>query len=168
MSEARRLVWALSPQDLEDTPLSEALTRLISWLSERSGVSAGMRVTGTPRQVQPEIEVTLLRAAQEGLTNVRKHASATRVVLTLSYMEDGITLDVQDDGVGFDPDEIRTVPDGAGGGFGLRAMRERVEHSGGTLLVESEPGRGTALVVDLPVASCGSLQSAEVLETGAP
>jgi signal transduction histidine kinase len=75
---------------------------------------------------------------------------------------------VQDDGVGFDPDEIRAVTDGSGGGFGLRAMRERVEHSGGTLLVESEPGRGTALVVDLPVAACGTLQGAEVLEREAP
>ncbi len=148
--EARRIVWALGPGALEEAPLHEALARLAQQWSEGSEVSAGVRVTGEPRPLLAEIEVTLMRAAQEALTNVRKHARASRVVLTLSYMEDRVALDIKDDGVGFEAGNGGRVPGALTGGFGLRAMRERAERSGGTLLVESEPGSGTTLAVELP------------------
>lgn len=157
MDEARRMVWALRPEALEGASLSEAFSRLATRWSEANGVRAEVTVTGSPRRLPPETEVTLLRVAQEALANIRKHAAASRVVLTLSYMEDRVTLDAQDDGVGFGPGTSRngsdSVLNGNGlGGFGLRTMRERVEHNGGRLLVESEPGRGTALVAELPAA----------------
>ena len=149
--EARRIVRALQPEALEEAPLPEALTRLVEKWAEGSGATAGVTVTGAPRPLSSEAEVTLLRAAQEALTNIRKHARASRAVLTLSYMEDRVALDVRDDGVGFDPDGMHAALDeGGASGFGLRAMRERAERSGGALLVESEPGRGTTLVVELP------------------
>ena len=154
--EARRIVRALQPEALEEAPLPEALARLAEKWSEGSGATAGVTVTGAPRPLSPEAEVTLLRAAQEALTNIRKHARASRAVLTLSYMEDRVALDVRDDGVGFDPDGIPAVLNkGGAGGFGLKAMRERAERSGGTLLVESELGRGTTLAVELPVTVDG-------------
>ncbi len=106
-------------------------------------------------------EVTLLRAAQEALSNVHKHARAGKVDLTLSYMDDLIVLDVQDDGAGFGP----AAPDD-GGGFGLRAMRERVEQLGGRLLVESTAGAGTTLVVELPAGREARVES--VAEAEAP
>ena len=156
LAEARRIVWALQPEALEQAPLSEALTRLAEKWSEGSGATAGVTVTGAPRPLSPEAEVALLRVAQEALTNIRKHAQASRAVLTLSYMEDRVALDVRDDGVGFDPEGIHAVlVEGGASGFGLKAMRERVERSGGALLVESEPGRGTTLVVELPVPADG-------------
>jgi signal transduction histidine kinase len=150
LAEARRIVLALGPGALEEAPLHEALSRLAQRWSEGSDVSAGVRVTGAPRPLLPEIEVTLLRAAQEALTNVRKHARASRVVLTLSYMEDRVALDVKDDGAGFEPGEEGRVSGAVTGGFGLKTMRERAERSGGTLLIESEPGSGTTLAVELP------------------
>ena len=154
MAEARRIVWALQPEALEQAPLAEVLARLVEEWSEGSGATASLTVTGMARPLSPEAEVTLLRAAQEALTNVRKHARASRVVLTLSYMEDRVALDVRDDGVGFDSDNTRAVS-GEGGvtGFGLKAMRERAERSGGTLLVESESGKGTTIMVELPVSA---------------
>ena len=91
--------------------------------------------------------------AQEALANVRKHAKgASRVALTLSYMGDTIALDARDDGAGFDPtrkvgEKRRRNP----GGLGLKGMRERVEHIGGTLSVESAPGEGSTLTAELPV-----------------
>ena len=99
----------------------------------------------------PEIEVTLLRALQEALSNVRKHAQASQVAVTLSYIDDLVVLDVQDDGTGF---ELTQTPSAAQpvDGFGLTAMRERVEHLGGTLLVESAPGEGTTLVIEIPTS----------------
>ncbi len=154
--EARRIVRALQPEALEEAPLPEVLARLAEKWSEGGGATAGVTVTGAPRPLSPEAEVTLLRAAQEALTNIRKHARASRAVLTLSYMEDRVALDVRDDGVGFDPDGMPAIlGKGGAGGFGLKAMRERAERSGGTLLVESEPGRGTTLAVELPVPADG-------------
>ncbi len=157
LEEARRLVWALRPKPLEQAPLPEALARVVERWSRESGIPADVTVTGTPAPLRPEAEVTLLRAAQEALTNVRKHARASRVTVTLSYMDDLVVLDVQDDGVGFDPaaepPASSEPPGGLGGGFGLRAMRERVTRLGGQLLIESAPGEGTTVVVEVPVQS---------------
>ena len=156
LAEARRIVWALQPGALEQAPLPEALVRLAEKWSEGSSATASVTVTGTMRPLPPEAEVTLLRAAQEALTNVRKHARASRAVLTLSYMDDRVALDVRDDGVGFAPDgACAFLGEGGATGFGLKAMRERAERAGGALLVESEPGRGTTLAVELPVPADG-------------
>ena len=157
LSEARRIVWALRPEVLEGAPLPEALSRLAARWSEACDARADVAVTGEAAPLPTEVEVTLLRAAQEAMTNVRKHARARRTVLTLSYMGDRVTLDVTDDGVGCAPGATEVGPEG---GFGLRAMRERIEGAGGTLLVESEVGGGTTLVAGLPVAG----RNARVLE----
>jgi hypothetical protein len=101
--------------------------------------------------LHPEIEVTLLRVAQEALANVAKHAGAAHAWVTLSYMEDVVTLDVRDDGAGFD----RAEPNPAGGGFGLIAMRQRVNRLAGQLEIESEPGAGTAVSASLPAIPLG-------------
>jgi signal transduction histidine kinase len=109
-------------------------------------------VTGTPRQLSPEIEATLFRTAQEALANVRKHARASQVALTLSYMGNTVALDARDDGVGFDPSRTATeAGDRTSGGFGLKGMRERIEQAGGSLSVESAPGEGSTLAVELPM-----------------
>jgi signal transduction histidine kinase len=142
-------VWALRPKLLEEAPLPEALARLAERWSEASGVAAVTTVTGTPRPLAPEVEVTLLRVAQEALANVRKHARANRTALTLSYMNDRVALDARDDGVGFDPE--RMAGSGREGGFGLGTMHERIERLNGTHSIESAPGEGTTLSVELPV-----------------
>lgn len=159
LAEARRLVWALRPELLEEASLPDALGELTRRWSQESGISATFATTGTPRPLLPEIEATLLRVAQEALSNVRKHArGAGRAALTLSYMGDTVALDARDDGAGFDPArEVEKVRDRYSGGFGLRGMRERVEGVGGTLSIESAPSEGSALVAELPaVPSSGS------------
>ena len=148
--EARRLVAALRPEILESSSLPEALERLAKRLSETSDVSIELNVTGDGARLSQELQVTLLRAAQEALSNARRHARANNVSMTLSYAGDFVLLDIQDDGVGFDPE---ATPIDADGGFGLCAMRERVERLGGQLLVESEQGEGTTLAVQLPVGA---------------
>ena len=154
LAEARRIVWALGPQALEGRPLPEALSRLVARWSEANRTRADVAVTGEAAPLPAEAEVTLLRAAQEARSSVRKHARAGRAVLTLSYMGDRVTLDVMDDGVGFEPNG-KPATAGMNGGFGLGAMRERVEGVGGTLLVESEPGAGTTLAVELRLTANG-------------
>jgi signal transduction histidine kinase len=103
--------------------------------------------TGETRPVHPEVEVTLLRAAQEALANVAKHAGAGRVGMTLSYMDDEVALDVRDDGVGFVPARVKA--DGKGG-YGLAAMRQRAARLAGNVTIESAPGGGTVVSVSLP------------------
>ena len=153
LTEARRSVQALRPQTLEAGRLSDALDEVVRGWTGMHGVRADLTVTGIARPMLPEIETTLLRTAQEALANVAKHAAAGRVGLTLSYMEDIVTLDVRDDGAGFDPGAPREVTDA--GGFGLRAMRERLHRIAGTLEVESEPGAGTAISACVPAIAIG-------------
>ena len=169
LAEARRIVWALQPRALEQAPLPQALARLVGKWSEGGTASASVTVTGATRPLPPEAEVTLLRAAQEALTNVRKHARASRAVLTLSYMDDRVALDVRDNGVGFAPDgAYALLGEGGATGFGLKAMRERAERAGGALLVESEPGSGTTIAVELPVPADGRARRGAGVREEAP
>jgi signal transduction histidine kinase len=153
LAESRRVVWALRPRPLAEQPLPQALGQLTGRLAEETGLHAEALVTGTSRRLPGHVEEALLRVAQEALANVRKHAAASRVTLTLSYLEDAVTLDVADDGVGFEQAAAAT----AAGGLGLRAMRERVEGLGGRLVVESAPGEGTTIAVEVP-APAGDAQ----------
>jgi signal transduction histidine kinase len=143
LAEARRSVDALRPEPLEGCRLSEALAGVAERWSALNGIPARVTTTGTARPIDPEAEFALLRAAQEALANVARHAHATRVGLTISYMENEVALDVRDDGVGFDPSQPEH-------GFGLVAMRQRIAALSGTLQVESEPGGGTAISACVP------------------
>ena len=105
---------------------------------------ASFTVDGPARPLATSIDVVLLRAAQESLTNVRKHAGAGSAAVALSYQDGSVTLTVRDDGNGFGAD--------AGGGYGLAAMRGRVEQVSGTLRVDSVPGTGTTVRVEVPTA----------------
>ncbi len=147
LAESRRVVWALRPRPLAEQPLPPALEELTGRLAEETGLQAETVVTGTARPLPAQVEEALLRIGQEALANVRKHAAASQVTLTLSYLDDAATLDVHDDGVGFDQAAAEDVT----GGLGLRAMRERAATLGGSLVVESAPGEGTTIAVELPV-----------------
>ena len=105
-------------------------------------VALTVETVGEPLPLLAEIEVTLFRVAQEALTNVAKHARASRVGVTLSYLDDMVLLDVRDDGVGFCIDAVNgNGASGEGEGFGLSAMRQRVRQVAGTLTIESAPAR---------------------------
>jgi signal transduction histidine kinase len=158
LAEARRSVQALRPQALEDSRLPEALADEVARWSVTSGVTGDVETTGEARALHPEVEVTLLRVAQEALANVAKHAGASRAGVTLSYMEDVVSLDVRDDGAGFAVTERNGHLAGetpAAGGFGLIAMRQRVSRLAGRLEIESEPGAGTAVSASLPAIPLG-------------
>jgi signal transduction histidine kinase len=145
LAEARRSMLDLSPGDLDGATLAEALSCVVAAWSAEQSVRADAVVVGDPVALHPEVEATVLRVAQESLTNVAKHAGATRVGVTLSYDGDEVVLDVRDDGVGFDVD----APTGSSS-FGLRGMRQRVARLAGELTLESLTGRGTAVSARLP------------------
>jgi signal transduction histidine kinase len=153
LTEARRSVHALRPQELDTARLPDALASVVERWADANAVPASVTHTGDPRPLRPEIEVALVRVAQEALANAARHASATRVGLTVSYMEDLVTLDVRDDGIGFDPS--RPPGEGVGNGFGLPTMAERMRAVGGSLTIESQPGAGTAISASAPAFSAG-------------
>jgi signal transduction histidine kinase len=150
LTEARRSVQALTPEPLVGARLPDAVRDVAGRWSQHSGIPVAVTTTGDARVVRPEIEVALLRTAQEALANVAKHAHATRVGLTLSYMEDLVSLDVRDDGVGFACRDGAPPRTSDAGGFGLTAMRQRVEGVAGVLQIESEPDAGTAVSASIP------------------
>jgi signal transduction histidine kinase len=149
LHEARRSVAALTPEALRDSKLPDALRDVANRWSELYHVPAQVTSTGLAQPLRPEIEVALLRTAQEALANVAKHARASRVGVTLSYMGDVVTLDIRDDGIGFASERSDGVP-GERGGFGLTAMRQRALALGGKLEIESEIGEGTAVCASIP------------------
>lgn len=152
LAEARRSVEASMPAALETGTLPEALQQVAGEWTRVNAIPVDVTVTGQVVALHPEIEVALLRTAQEALANVARHARATRAGLTLSFMGDVVTLDVRDDGTGFDPSR----PDErAGAGFGLTAMRQRVARVAGSLAVESAPGGGTAVSARVPAIAAG-------------
>lgn len=149
--EARRSMMDLVPSPLADGTLADAITALVEEWAAHHPVQAGTVVTGEVRPLHPEVEATLLRVVQEALSNVAKHAGATRIGVTLSYLDDEVALDVRDDGAGFDLAGAARPTS-----FGLRGMRQRAERLAGTLDLETEPGAGTALSVRLPAVERGA------------
>ncbi len=149
LAEARRSVEALRPAALDHADLPVALKAEADQWAHDTGVLAEVVTTGEPVSLHPEAESALLRTAQEALTNVTKHAAATRVAITLSYMGDVVSLDVRDDGRGFSAvsPQVRAAD---GTGFGLVGMRQRLAAVSGKLEIETEPGGGTALSATVP------------------
>ncbi len=160
LADARRSLQALRPEQLVDSRLSDAISTTARQWSELSGVPVAVDVTGPVVPLEANREIAALRVAQEGLTNVAKHAHAGKVGLTLTYLDDEILIDVRDDGVGFTPGSVQS-PSGDGHCVGLATMRERLAKLGGELQIESAPGAGTALVARVPfVASTADLRQA--------
>jgi signal transduction histidine kinase len=154
LGEARRSVHDLRPGPLEAGRLVDALGDVARrWACDR-GVPAVVTTVGDARPLPSGTEVTLLRVAQEALTNAGRHADPSEVALTLAFGDGQVSLDVTDDGVGFDPGSP-AGGNGSGGGYGLTAMRERVTALRGSLDVESGPGQGTTVVATLPAGSPG-------------
>jgi signal transduction histidine kinase len=158
LAETRRLVWALRPAGLEAATLAESVGRTIQRWQAATGLRATLTVTGDAITLHPDVEIAILRAAQEGLANAARHAAPREVTVSLSYVGDVVTLDVHDDGMGFDPagsaagGRSRNVDQSAGLGLGLRGMRERAERLGGSLAIESAPGEGTTVGLTIPAA----------------
>jgi len=149
IQRVRRFSQDLRPSILDDLGLLPALEELTTDLNRQAGLQAEFQVLGTKRRLSSEVELTLFRIAQEALNNVRKHAQATRVVLTVEFINGAVQMTVQDDGKGFIPPKL-TEHLVAVGKLGLLGMYERARLIGGMLTVESAPGQGTRVIVKVP------------------
>jgi signal transduction histidine kinase len=146
LQDVRRLAVELRPAALDDFGLVPALERLRDTVSEQAPISVDVQSSLDDRRLPTEIETMLYRTVQEALTNVVKHAEASRVTVRLSKGDNTVLLVVHDDGKGFDPQSA------GDGGLGLIGMRERVALLRGRFTVEASAGAGTMLKVEVPVA----------------
>jgi signal transduction histidine kinase len=146
LQDVRRLAVELRPAVLDDYGLVPALERLIDAFGEQSNVRVDFHSALGETRLPSEVETALYRVVQESLTNIVKHANATRISVTLARRETGVAAVIEDDGAGFEPRTVRE------GGVGLLGMRERLALIDGRLEIESRPGAGTTIVAEVPVS----------------
>ncbi|MFZ5826334.1 MAG: sensor histidine kinase [Bacillota bacterium] len=150
IQDVRKIIFDLRPMALDDLGLVPALRQYMKDYQSRTGIETDFAFYGNDRRYNPAFEVALFRLCQEALTNVAKHAGATRVWVTVETTGgQEIKLSVKDDGVGFDPEQVK--PGNGGSKFGLVGMRERAELLSGSMEVQSAPGRGAKLTFVLPL-----------------
>lgn len=152
LGDARTVVHALTPPQLDHAPLVAALGRLVERQTGRTRVE--FVTDGAVASLPTTTEVALLRIAQGALANVRQHANAQRAVVTLTADGLAVHLDVRDDGDGFDPD--RPIVPSQQGGYGIAAMRARTEEAGGLFDIVSAPGEGTTVHAEIPLPRGGA------------
>jgi len=150
IKRVRRFSRDLRPSILDNLGLLPALEELTAELGRQSSFQAEFRVVGEERRLSSEVELTLFRIAQEALNNVRRHAQATKVVTTVELSSSAIKMIVQDNGKGFKPPALTEHPTAAGK-LGLTGMHERARLLGGILEINSESGRGTKVIVNVPI-----------------
>jgi signal transduction histidine kinase len=158
LAEARNFVRGLSSPQLQGTSLVQSLRRLCeavetSAAARGRGLRCRLEVDGNPAALPQPYRVALLRAAQASLANVRDHANATNAIVTISFLGNEVTLDIYDDGIGFDPELIWTQTEARkdGSGFGIYSLRQRVSALSGSLDIESARGEGTVVAIRLPL-----------------
>ena len=147
LAEARRSVWALRPQVLEQGSLEQALESLVRGLTAGTPIKGQCTIEETRYPLPCNVETNLLRIAQEAFVNALKHAHANAIQVELRFGSQAVSLCVRDDGRGFNPELLR------GKGFGLVGMRERIQSLGGQLTIASQPGQGTEVIAVVPLAS---------------
>jgi signal transduction histidine kinase len=150
VDDLHRVIHDLRPSILDDLGLLPA----IRWYAERltsRGVAVQFEFPETPLDLTPEARITVYRVVQEALTNVERHAHAETVLVACNVSDTELSIEVEDDGAGFDPEEMRH-PRENGQGLGLLGMRERLALLGGTCTIESQPGQGTRVLISLPLA----------------
>jgi len=148
MVDARRSVWDLRCHFLENGDLVSAMKNVVESLNLHDQVDVKVKVQGIPVRLASSMEMNLLRIGQEAVGNATKHGHAQNIEIALSYSSGNVRLCVRDDGRGFDPTETAST-----GHFGLLDMRERARCLGCDLQIDSQPGAGTAITVEVPINS---------------
>lgn len=150
--DVRRIVNALSPAELQQGALASALRRMLQRLTAETGIRTELHADDSSTSLPATAEIVFLRMAQSALSNVRLHADAHHVVVTLDDSEETARLDIVDDGGGFDVRRWSDATESTSSGYGLHSMRARLRELGGGLDIESAEGSGTALSAHVPLS----------------
>jgi two-component system, NarL family, sensor histidine kinase DegS len=148
----RRFSQELRPSILDDLGLIPAVKWLASEMKKSYGIKVETEITGSQHPLSPEIELMIFRITQEALTNVRRHSQASKIEFKLAYQDKNVNIIIRDDGKGFKvPDKLSDLT--KKGKLGLVGIQERAELLGGTVKIDTMPGKGTTLSIDIPLQS---------------
>jgi signal transduction histidine kinase len=161
MQTVRDMSHMLHPAVLDDLGLSAAVDLRIKEFRRRHSIRVELVESGLESRLSRDVETAAYRVVQEALTNIAKHAKASHCRVSLVRLASSLMIVVGDDGVGFEEGGQSAAADGRG--LGLVSMRERAMQLGGSLVIESGPGRGTRVVVELPIAPEEELAPASVV-----
>ncbi len=144
LTEVRRIIYDLRPMALDDLGLIPTLEKYLRNLSESTGINIQLRSFGNERRLPSKMEVAIYRLIQESVQNACKHAQADEIQVKVEFQQN-ISILVRDNGIGFDPDERKEQS------FGLIGMKERVDLLEGTLKIDTNPGKGTLIFIQIPL-----------------
>ena len=143
-------MWNLQPRALENRTLEEAMEEEVTRFIAEGQEKASFNLVGQPCSVPSDVQTALFRICQESLSNVKQHAGATEVSVTLTFLPEYVGLEVNDNGKGFDPQEQSASS--MHGGFGFKSMTQRAQSLGGDITVKSQKGNGTRVEAKIPMA----------------
>ncbi|MBU6422491.1 MAG: sensor histidine kinase [Chloroflexota bacterium] len=152
LREVRRITQDLRPSALDDLGFVTAVHDLATRRCDAAGIHLRWEVRGPTRRLEPPVETAIFRILQEGVTNVVRHARARSARVSIAFVDGHLRAEVEDDGVGFDPDDV-VYRARDGGGVGLAGMRERATLLGGTFRVDPVPGGGTHVEAEIPIGA---------------
>ena len=149
IDELRDLIYNLRPMSFDDIGIDTAIERNLARLQENTETKINYYVQGSSDEMSPVVGLTLLRIIYEACSNAVRHADAKEVNVRFVYQDDHIDLSIEDDGKGFEVEEMKVEDDRTG--FGLPIMKERVFLLSGTMEIQSEPGKGTKIEISVPL-----------------
>jgi signal transduction histidine kinase len=155
MDELHSVIFALRPPDLDDLGVEAAIERYVDQIN-RNGLPSSFEVIGEPRRLSPEARLAIYRIVQEALHNALRHAQADEAVVRMEWTDDLLRVTIRDNGSGFDPDQAANATS-----LGLLSMRERAASIGASLLIASQPGDGTVVVIERPHSQTVNLDGSE-------
>jgi len=148
LKDLRNLIFDLRPEILDDLGLSLALRSQAKERLEPAGVEVQFRTASLKKRLPAEVEIAIFRVVQEAVTNIARHAQATEAHISLAQKNSRLVVRIEDNGVGFDPDQVLNGNQQA---WGLRGMEERVTLRGGKFYVGAKPGSGTLVLAEVPL-----------------
>ncbi|MCF2938347.1 sensor histidine kinase [Paenibacillus alkaliterrae] len=152
LEEIRKIIFNLRPMALDDLGLVPTLRKFTQDFEEKTKIHTVFELTGREARMPSAMEAAIFRLVQEAFTNAYKHASASHIILEINFRPEHISLVIQDNGVGFRSDWIEQDA-GNNTHFGLVGMRERIELIEGRMDIDSNPGQGTKIMIDIPTTS---------------
>lgn len=151
LKEVRKIIYDLRPMSFDDLGLVATIIRYVSVFEEETGIKSVVRLFSSKDDINQFVEIAAFRIIQESLNNIRKHSKAKNVLVKIETNIKNLNISIEDDGIGFNPQEASENNNSLSGGFGLMGMKERAELLGGLLDIKSSIGKGTKVVLRLPI-----------------
>lgn len=151
INDMRRVIYDLRPMSMDDIGLNVTLERELSKIHQLGMIKINYKIKGEEKKIAPVISLTMLRIVQEACNNILKHSNAKNVNVLIEYQPEQLILEIIDDGVGFQLESVQNLKREDSSGFGLSMMKERVYLLSGKLKIESEPNKGTKILVKVPI-----------------